>query len=141
MEVMGRYSNPCDQGERLRELLEMAPSGPPQPISRTRRQVQRRLREPEIKAVLASYLAGATVYELADQHGIHRHTVSEILERHGVVRRYQKLSVELVETASVLYQGGLSLTKIGVQLGLSAETVRQALMRAGLQIRSRRGWS
>lgn len=69
-------SNLCDEGERLRELLEMAPSGPFKPIPRTTRQTQRRLRRSEINELVTGYQSGATVYELAEQFGVHRNTVS-----------------------------------------------------------------
>lgn len=107
---MGRYSNLSDQGECLRELLKMAPSGSPKPILRTYRQVQRRISGADLNQLVTGYLAGATVYELAEQLGIHRHTVSEILERHGVARRYRKVSPEQLALACSLYENGLSLT-------------------------------
>jgi transposase-like protein len=141
VEVLGCYSNLGDQGERLRELLEMTPSEPPKPILRTNRQVQHRLRDTQPDQVVAGYQAGATVYELAKKFGIHRHTVSDILERHGVARRYRKLSAEQLALACALYENGSSLTQVGRQLDHSAETVRQALMKAGVAIRTRNGWS
>jgi len=139
-EVMGRYSNLCDQGERLRALLEMVPEGPSTAIPRTIKQIQRRLRGAEIDQLVASYRAGATVYELSAQFGMHRHTVSEVLERRGVSRRYQRLSLEQVDLACTLYESGHSLIKVGEQLGRKAETVRQALMKAGVEIKPRNGW-
>jgi hypothetical protein len=124
VEVAGRYSNLCEQGERLRELLEMVPGGSLPAISRTLRQAQRRLRGAEIEKLVTAYLCGSTVYELADQFDVHRHTVSEILERRGVSRRYQKLSSEQIAAACSLYRSGLSLTKVGDQLGRRPETIR-----------------
>jgi len=141
VELLGRYSKLSEQGKRLFELLEMVPTGPVRSASRAKRQVHRRLREPEIDELVTSYLAGLTVYELARQFSIHRYTVSEILERRGVSRRYRKLSPEQLDLACTLYRDGLSLTKVGNQLGRRAETVRQALMKAGVEIRSRNGWS
>jgi DNA-directed RNA polymerase specialized sigma24 family protein len=38
VEVLVRYSNPCDQGERIQNLLEMVPAGPKQDKVRTPRQ-------------------------------------------------------------------------------------------------------
>jgi DNA-binding CsgD family transcriptional regulator len=118
----------------------MVPLGGP-PAPRQARQAQRRLRETETKELVSGYLAGSTTYELADRFGVHRHTVSGILERDGVSRRYQKLSPAQLDLACSLYRGGLSLTKVGGRLGRRAETVRQALMRAGVEIRPRNGWN
>lgn len=137
VEVLGRYSKQIPNLEKFQALLELVPSGVP-PAPRKARQAQRRLREAQVKELVADYLAGSTVYELADQFGVHRHTVSGILERRGVSRRYQKLSPEQLDLACTLYRGGLSLTKVGRQLGRPAETVRQALMKAGVEIRPRR---
>ena len=119
----------------------MVPEGSSGAITRTIRQTQRRLRGPETSELVAGYQAGATVYDLADQFGVHRHTVSEILERRGVARRYRKLSPQQIERACSLYEGGLSLTQVGEQIDRRAETVRQALMKAGVAIRPRSGWS
>jgi transposase-like protein len=118
----------------------MAPSGPSKPISRTIKQIQRRLRGPEIDELVAGYQGGATVYELAEQFGVHRSTVSDVLERQGVARRFGPLSPAQVATASSLYEGGLSLAKVGQQLGCHATTVREALTKAGVEIRPRNGW-
>jgi hypothetical protein len=139
VELVGAYSNLSRTGERLRKLLEMPPEGPAATTPRAARQSQRRLRRPEIDELVAGYLPGSTVYELADGFSIHRHTVSEILERRGVARRYKKLSPEQVDLACALYRGGLSLTKVGVQLERRAETVRQALLKAGIEMRARNG--
>ena len=138
MEVLGRYSKQKPNLEKLQELLELVPSGEA-PAPRKAKQVHRRLREPEIVELVTGYLAGSTVYELADQFRVHRHTVSGVLERRGISRRYQKLSPDQLDLACALYRDGLSLTKVGGQLGRRAETVRQALMRAGVEIRARNG--
>ena len=76
---------------------------------------------------------------MGDEFLIHPQTVAEILERRGVARRYQKLSPEEVDLACRLFGDGLSLIKVGVRLGRRAETVRQALMKAGVEIRPRNG--
>src|ERR1700728_1457820 len=141
VEVMGRYSNLCDQGERLRELLEMVPKGPSEPIPRTIRQTQRRLRGSEIDELVAAYQAGATVYELAARFRMHRVTVSAVLKRKGVALRAQPLSPNQIATATQFYHEGLSLLKVGERVGCGAECVRQALMKAGVEVRPRNGWN
>jgi hypothetical protein len=141
VEVLGRYSNLCDQGERLRELLEMTPKGPSEPIPRTIRQTQRRLRGPEIDELVAGYQAGATVYELAERFRMHRVTVSATLKRKGIALRAQPLSPTQVADATQFYHEGLSLLKVGERVGCGAECVRQALMKQGVEIRPRNGWA
>jgi len=55
---------------------------------RVRRQkAPRKLNSEEILELVRGYQGGLTVYELATQSGIHRETVSVVLEREGVPRR------------------------------------------------------
>jgi len=89
VEVLGRYSNHCDQGTRIERVLEIPLSAPTTPDSRPLRQVHRRLREDELDELAEAYLAGATVSELSDRFGRHRATISTDLERRGVARRYR----------------------------------------------------
>ena len=80
-EVSGRYSNPFEQGERLRDLIEMVPKGSPEVSVGPRKQVHRRLCPAEIEELVAGYQAGATACQLADRFRIHRTTVLSLLER------------------------------------------------------------
>jgi tRNA U34 5-methylaminomethyl-2-thiouridine-forming methyltransferase MnmC len=119
----------------------MVPKGPLEAIPRTTRQNQRRLRRPEIDELVAGYQAGATTYELAERFRLHRVTVSAVLRRNGVALRAQPLSPTQIATATQFYHEGLSLLKVGERVGCDAETVRQALTKAGVGIRPRNGWS
>jgi DNA-binding CsgD family transcriptional regulator len=141
VEVIGRYSNHSEQGELLRRLLEIVPDGPRKAKIQTRKQVQRRLRPREIDDLVTAYQAGISVYELADRHRIHRATVSLLLERRGVPRRYRLLEGERLGEAIGLYKGGQSLSTIGSGMGVSPETVRNVLIRAGVTLRPRPGWN
>jgi hypothetical protein len=51
------------------------------------KQIQHRLDAPEQACLVAAYLAGDTVRNLANTYQLHRGTVSEILSRHGVSDR------------------------------------------------------
>jgi DNA-directed RNA polymerase specialized sigma24 family protein len=51
------------------------------------RQVQRRLNPAEERAAVAAYVSGQTVYEVGEKFGIHRTTVSAIMQRHGLKMR------------------------------------------------------
>ena len=141
VEVIGRYSNLSEQGELLRHLLEIVPNGPPKPTFQTKKQVQRRLRPKEIDDLVAAYQAGISVYELADHHRIHRATVSLLLERRGVPRRYRLVEGDRITQAVNLYESGHSLSTVGSQMGVSPETVRNVLIRAGVTLRPRPGWN
>lgn len=56
---------------------------------------------------------GSSVSELANQFGIHRSTVSIVLERRGVSRRYNLLEGVRLQRAADLYIRGKSLDEIG----------------------------
>jgi len=139
VEVIGRYSNHCDQGERLQRLLKVVPNGSAQVNVGTRKQVHRRLRLAEIEELVAGYLAGATVYQLATRFRIHRATASLLLERQGVARRNRPLSPAQIDQAIELYATGQSLANVGRQLGCDANTVRLALVKGGVRMRDCQG--
>jgi transposase-like protein len=139
VEVMGRYLNPSDQGERLRDLLQIVPSRPKTVNTRTKKAVHRRLGPTQVEELVTGYQAGATVYQLAEQFRINRKTVSKLLERAGVPRRGRPLSPAQVEQATDLYATGLSLVSVGKQLECDGSTVHLALVKAGVRMRDCQG--
>jgi IS30 family transposase len=105
-----------------------------------RNQIQRRLTASESEELCGAYQSGKTIRELTVQFGIHKTTVTAVLERAGVDRRIRTISAEEVAQAAQLYNEGLSTAVIGARLGFSPETIRSNLMRQGIEIRPRRGW-
>ena len=99
------------------------------------RQVHRRLPPKEVEKLVATYLAGATVLALAGEHSIHRTTVLALLERHQVTRRGRVLTPDHIERAVSSYASGRSCASIGKELRANPETVRQALLKAGVAMR------
>ncbi|WP_240437762.1 MarR family transcriptional regulator [Sciscionella marina] len=89
--------------------------------------------------LVEGYLAGATVYQLAEKFGISRATVSAILHRQEVPMRRQGLAVEQVDDAVYLYEQGWSLVRIGERHGVDPETVRQRLRARGVVMRDPQG--
>src|ERR1700684_1750283 len=69
VEVMGRYLNHSDQGECLRNLLEMVPSGSKTAKTRTPRRVCRRLDPTRVEDLIRGYADGIPVDDLATQFG------------------------------------------------------------------------
>ncbi len=78
VEVIGRYANHSDQGERVAEVLHSVPNGPPDPKTPTTKQAHRRLREDQIDQLVAGYKRGFTVHQLADEFEINRAALSLI---------------------------------------------------------------
>ncbi|WP_146202569.1 helix-turn-helix domain-containing protein [Branchiibius hedensis] len=79
------------------------------------RQAQKRLDAPSVDTLVDGYLSGQTVYELADEFGIERRTVSAHLHRRGVPMRRRGLSLPQKEEAFTLRDRGWSLAQIGAR--------------------------
>ena len=99
------------------------------------RQGQRRLPPAEIEELVAGYLAGGTAVVLAGKHSIHRTTVLALLERNRVSRRGRVLTPDHIEQAVSLYASGRSCASIGRELQVNPETIRQAMLKAGVAMR------
>ena len=99
------------------------------------RQVQRRLSPEEVEELVAAYLAGSTALTLAGKHSIHRTTVLALLERNQVSRRGRVLTSDHIERAVSSYASGRSCASIGKKLQVNPETIRQALLKAGVAMR------
>jgi len=139
VELIGHYSNLCNQGERIRDLIEMVPSGP-KLTQAAHRQVQNRLTPDQAKLLVEAYASGAAVRTLVEEFKVHRFTVYNLLDRAGVARRSKGLSSEQLASARTLYESGLSLVRVGEAIGCNAETVRRALKNEKVPTRNRRGW-
>lgn len=73
--------------------------------------------------------------QIAAGHGVHRVTVSELLDRTGTAKRPKSMSPSQIDMAARLYESGLSLASVGAQLGFNATTVRTMLLRHGTTTR------
>ena len=137
MEVLGRYSNLRDQGQRIQVLLKMTPDGVP--TVRKPKQVHRRLRPHEVEQATLDYHAGATLRDLAGIFRMDRRGVANALERAGVPRRYRRLTASDIDTAIQLYESGKSLLAVGQHLGVNPSTIRHHLLQSKVQLRVQHG--
>lgn len=94
-----------------------------------------RLRDDQRVAVASRYEAGATTTQLANEYGVAKSTIIGILRSAQVVVRRQSLTPEQVSEAARLYRKGLSLSQVATQLGVNQETMRVAVIRAGVALR------
>jgi DNA-directed RNA polymerase specialized sigma24 family protein len=81
------------------------------------RQSQKRLTSAEKALVAQKYKAGATTSELGMEFGCHRTTIHSNLKATGVAMRRAKTTTEQVDEAVRLYRSGLSMVKVGGELG------------------------
>ena len=95
-------------------------------------QRQRRLRSPAVADLVAAYLAGARIDELAAAYGVNRTTVCAHLDRAGAPRpiRRGKLTEQLVAQVAAEHRSGVSVRSLAAHFSVDAETVRRALRRA-----------
>lgn len=85
------------------------------------------------------YQTGATVYQLAQEFGISRHTVSDRLKKAGITMRLQPPRSELIDEMVGLYVSGLSLVEVGDLVGTSPGTVHRYTRIRGIQMRDSHG--
>ncbi|KJF18040.1 helix-turn-helix domain-containing protein [Acidithrix ferrooxidans] len=103
------------------------------------KQSQTRLDPKQINDLVVAYQSGNTIKELAVQFQIYHTTVSKILERRGVPKRYRPLAPEQIEYAIKAYQAGSSSKMIGDLLGVDASTIWRTLRREGVNMRDCHG--
>ncbi|WP_017580917.1 helix-turn-helix domain-containing protein [Nocardiopsis valliformis] len=123
--------NPGYQADSLEELLRKLPDASTpaaSPTPRARRKTAKHIRGEEAEKLVAAYRDGATIYDLAERFGVTRQTVSNILKRHGVQTRWNRLTDEQVDEAARLHEQGWPLAEIARKLGTHSTTVRNHLL-------------
>ena len=84
------------------------------------------------------YEDGWTLEEIAKAHGVTRQRISQVLRRDGLEPRAERTErkratdAERAEVVARLSRQGLTTSEIGVRMGLSHQTVRADLRRAGV---------
>lgn len=81
----------------------------------------------------------ATSTALAVEFKVAKSTILRILRENNVVVRRQSLTVEQVTGARRLYVSGLSLSEVAAQISVNQETMRVAIINAGVELRSPTG--
>lgn len=101
-------------------------------VSHAPKQVQRRLDPDQTLQLIAAYLQGQSVSQLARDWKIHRTTIMEHLQRHDVPTRphKRKMTDQQVIEAAKRYRAGDSLATIGNHYGVDAKTMSRELKAA-----------
>lgn len=99
-------------------------------------QKQKRLSDAEIVELVKGYESGLTVYQLSEEFGCHRETVSAQLKANGIKKQRRPLSEEQIDEVIRLYQSGLSCLKVGELFKVNATTIHGYLIRRGIPRRS-----
>ncbi len=99
----------------------------------------KRLNDEARAQVVARYSAGETTTVLATEFGVAKSTIIGILRANNVVVRRQPMTAQQVGEAARLYESGLSLSQVATALDVNRETMRVAIMKAGVEIRPATG--
>lgn len=75
------------------------------------------------------------VRAIGAKYGVHRGTIPGLVRRAGVAIRQPGLTDAEQAEAAALYSGGMTLTQVARRMGISDESVRQAILAEGGQIR------
>lgn len=90
--------------------------------------------------VAARYEAGETSTALAKEYNVAKSTILGILRANSVVVRRQPLTLEQVSEAAALYESSLSLSQVAERLKVNQETMRVAIVKAGVVLRDPTGF-
>lgn len=99
-----------------------------------------RLTDEARAAVIERYEAGETSTALAQAYGVAKSTILGILRANSVVVRRQPLTAEQVSEAARLYESGLSLSQVAERVKVNQETMRVAILDAGVMLRPPTGF-
>jgi hypothetical protein len=107
---------------------------PPEPFK-----LAQRLNQSTINEIITEYKNGKSSLVLASDFRISKGSVIRTLRDAGVSIRNRGLSNQRIIEAAQLYESGLSLAKIGAQLGIDHGTVRRHLLKRGIKMRDTHG--
>lgn len=134
MEVIARYAKTLPPLRLNRSPMSRRKKSPSQPRVHA---TTRRLTTDVRMQLAADYRAGHSTPWLMRTYSLGKGSVLRILSDAHVEMRGQGLSDEQIVRAAKLYQSGSSLMALTRQFDASAETIRQALRAAGVQMRQR----
>ena len=144
--MVGRLRTYSDRDLATRQLNGLVGKARSTPTVRSISVVLRRkgvkLTPSQITELCSLYQSGSSSYSLATVFGIRRDQVSILLKQAGIdVRPGQvaKLSEKDKDCAAQIYLSGLSLRKVGIQLGVTDNTVTKALDEHGVKRRDHLG--
>lgn len=72
---------------------------------------------------------------LASEFGVAKSTILRLLREERVVVRRQPLADDQIGQAKSLYEAGLSLSEVAEEMQVNQETMRVAIIEAGVELR------
>lgn len=131
---------PPTPGE-VAKLAQLSRRVTPEPTSKEKqaaphRSLRRRLSPQAIEELVARYTAGEETPALSREFGISGSGLRDLLRAEGVTLRGRAITVEDAEKAVRLYERGLTITQVVAHIGYSHGTIRTALLKHDVVIRS-----
>ncbi len=100
------------------------------------RNLRRRLSPQAIEELVARYTAGKKTPVLSREFGISESGCRDLLRAEGVSLRGHAITPKDADLAVRLYEHGLTITQVVAQIGYSHGTIRTALLKRGIMLRS-----
>lgn len=100
------------------------------------RNLRRRLTPQMIEEIVPRYSAGEKTPALSQAFGISESGCRDLLRAEGVSLRGHPITAEDAEHAVRLFEQGLTITQVVAQIGYSPGTIRTALLKRGIALRS-----
>jgi hypothetical protein len=145
VDAIARYSN--NRGgsfslEELERIRDLSAHGIPENSipAATPRSISRRLDTETLATMVREYDAGATTAELRLKYGLAQGSLLKLLRANGAVIRRQGVTSAQENAAVGLYASGHSIGSIATQFSASYTTVRNCLLRAGVEMRGTHDW-
>lgn len=105
-------------------------------VANSYKQQQKSLTDAELELTVQLYSKGASTYELAEQFGCHRSTISRALKKSGIKVTHEASKREaLTEQVLKMYADFNRPVDIGKVLGINVSTVRKILHENNVHIR------
>ncbi|RQM34890.1 helix-turn-helix domain-containing protein [Rhodococcus ruber] len=108
-------------------------------MNRKLHKLDQRVHSLTVRQLAAEYEAGASTRQLEKHFGISRASIVKLLRDAGVSIRYQGMSSAQIDEAVRLYGDGLSLARIGEELGVDPGTVWRRLRERDVPMRDMHG--
>ncbi|WP_454116475.1 helix-turn-helix domain-containing protein [Microbacterium aurum] len=122
--------------DKARQILAAAQAGEAPLVVRTSRTRPWTRLSPDAQSeVVRRYSSGETSTALAEDFKVAKSTILRILRENSVVVRRQPLTGKQVSMAKRLYESGLSLSEVADQMFVNQETMRGAIVNAGVELR------
>lgn len=112
----------------------------PDSVVKTIRQQQKHLSEQEIRTIIEKYNSGVSTYDLAQEFGCHRYTISNALKRNGIIvdKHVEGRKYKPEEVIRLYAEEKKSVKQIADMFGVCDGSIYKCLKRNGVSTKRTR---